>query len=48
MKNALIAILLMYGVSVGGIAVACDGKDKAMSSGTTAPASPATAPAPSK
>jgi hypothetical protein len=48
MKNALIAMLLVFGVSVWGSALACDGKDKGMSSGTSAPASPATAPATSK
>lgn len=48
MKHALVAILMVSGVFMWGSAFACDGKKKAMSSGTSAPASPVTAPATSK
>jgi len=45
MKNVLIAILMVFGVSMWGSAFACDGsnKDKTMS-GTSVPASPVPAP----
>jgi hypothetical protein len=48
MKNALVAILLVFGVSVWGSAFACDGKDKEMSSGASVPSSPAPTPVTSK
>jgi len=48
MKNALVTILLVFGLSVLGSAFACDEKDKTMSSGTSVPASPASTPATSK
>lgn len=48
MKNSLVAILLVLGVSAWGSALACDGKNKAMSSGKSVPTSTAPAPATSK
>jgi hypothetical protein len=49
MKNTLVAILLVLGVSVWGSAFACDGSDKDKSmSGTSVPASPVPAPSTSK
>jgi len=46
MKNVVIAMLLVFGVTVTGSVFACDGSkhDKSMS-GTSAPAAPAPAPA---
>lgn len=45
MRNMVIAMLLVFGVSVTGSVLACDGNkhDKSMT-GTSAPAAPAPAP----
>lgn len=50
MKNVLVAILLVFGMSLWGNALACDGKNKnkTMTSGTSVPASPTIASATSK
>jgi hypothetical protein len=46
MKNAVIVMLLVFGVSVAGSVLACDGSQHGKGkSGTSAPATPAPAPA---
>jgi len=46
MKNVVIAMLLVFGVSVSGSVFACEGSNhNKTKSGTSAPATPAPAPA---
>lgn len=46
MRNIVIAMLLVFGVSVSGSVFACDGSSHGKAkSGTSAPATPAPAPA---
>jgi len=44
MKSVVIAVLLVFGVSVSGSVFACEGSNHKAKSGTSAPASPTPAP----